>query len=370
MPPIHPTSAEARALDELSHCPSDGHSGAQSRTIRALTKTIPARCYENPTWKGLLYLGRDLCLYALGVGLLLASSSLPSLLAGWTLASLAIAGLFVIGHDAAHGSLFKSDRLNHLAGRLAMLPSLHPSSVWAYGHNRVHHAFPGCEGLDFVWHPVTRAGYARLSPMRKLRHRIDWSFLGAGTYYVREIWWNRLMRMPPPPRMANPFLRDRLAVVAFFVAMSAAAAGFGWEQTETVSGAAWAWTRAVLVPWLLWNVLIGWAVYIQHISPEMPWRTRRRWRKYSGQVETTCNFQMPRWLNFFWHNIFVHVPHHVDPRIPFYNLPRAADALNDADGHVSESRPYNFSEYIASTRHCKLYDFEREAWTGYDGRPS
>ena len=79
---------------------------------------------------------------------------------------------------------------------------------------------------------------------------------------------------------------------------------------------------------------------------------------------------MPRWLNFFWHNIFVHVPHHVDPRIPFYNLPRAAEALNDADGDVSESRPYNFSEYIASTRHCKLYDFEREAWTGYDGRPS
>lgn len=257
--------------------------------------------------------------------------------------------------------------MNYVAGQLAMLPSLHALSVWAYGHNRVHHAFPGCEGLDFVWHPVTADEYRGLSRWQRLLHRLDWSVLGAGTYYTREIWWNRLVRMPPPRRMEWAFLRDRLVVLAFFVLLSTAVAWLGWQSTGSLGGVVWAWTRTLLVPWLLWNVLSGWAVYIQHISPDMPWQTRRRWRKYAGQVETTCNLQMPWWLNFFWHNIFVHVPHHVDPRIPFYNLPKASRAIQRHDEGVSGTRPFRFREYVESTRHCKLYDFETETWSGYDG---
>ncbi len=338
-------------------------------TIRTLVKSVPKSSYENPTWKGLLYLGRDLALYTVGLALLLGSSSVPLVLVGWILTSLSIAAMFVVGHDAAHGALFKSPRMNYVVGQLAMLPSMHPLSVWAYGHNRVHHAFPGCQGLDFVWHPVTAEEYAGYSRWQKLRHRMDWSLMGAGTYYTREIWWNRLMWITPPNKMNGPYLRDRLAVCAYLVVMSAAVAAFSWEQTGTIGGIAWAWTKVLLVPWLLWNALIGWAVYIQHISPQMPWHSRRRWRKFAGQVETTCNLRMPGWLNVFWHNIFVHVPHHVDPRIPFYNLPEAAEALNRVDSDVSESRPYRFGEYVEATRQCKLYDFERETWTSYDAVP-
>ncbi len=341
------------------------------QTIRALARAIPKHCYDNPTGRGLAYLSRDVALYALGVGLLLATNSAPLVLAGWLLTSLAIAGMFVIGHDAAHGALFKSARMNYVIGQLAMLPSLHTLSVWAYGHNRVHHAFPGCEGLDFVWHPVTREEYDGFTPPQKLRHRIDWSMVGAGTYYTREIWWNRLVWMPAPnEKMVAPFLRDRLAVIAYFVMATAAITGFAWAQSGTMGAAAWAWVKVLLVPWLLWNALIGWAVYIQHISPSMPWHSRRRWRKYAGQVETTCNYRMPRWLNLFWHNIFVHVPHHIDPRIPFYHLPEAAEALNRADSDVSRSHPYRWAEYFDSTRQCKLYDFEREVWTGYSTPPA
>jgi len=369
MPHIDHATASAVAHPMLPEEPV-ASTHERRRTIRALARAIPKACYENPTWKGLLYLGRDLTVFAASVGFLLASTSAPLILFGWLLSALSIAGLFVIGHDAAHGSLFKSPRLNYLAGQLAMLPSLHTLSVWAYGHNRVHHAFPGCEGLDFVWHPVTAAEYEKLSRWGKIRHRVDWSILGAGTYYTREIWWNRLMRMPPPNKMAGAFLRDRLAVIAYLLMMSAAVAGFGWTQSGTVAGALWMWTKVLLVPWLLWNALIGWAVYIQHIAPDMPWHSRRRWRKYAGQVETTCNFKMPAWLNFFWHNIFVHVPHHVDPRIPFYHLPDAAEALNRAEPDVSQTKPYHWGTYFNSVRHCKLYDFDRETWTSYDGTDS
>jgi omega-6 fatty acid desaturase (delta-12 desaturase) len=156
-------------------------------------------------------------------------------------------------------------------------------------------------------------------------------------------------------------------VLAYLAITSGAVAAVGWSQTGSAAGVAWTWTKVLLVPWLMWNVLIGWAVYIQHISPDMAWRSRRRWRKFAGQVETTSNLRMPRYLNFFWHNILVHVPHHVDPRIPFYHLPAANDALASGHADVDDCQPYHFSDYLETTRHCKLYDFEREAWTGYDG---
>src|SRR4051812_9483453 len=49
-------------------------------------------------------------------------------------AAIAIARLFVIGHDACHGSYTKYDWLNKVVGRIAFLPSLTPFSLWDVGH--------------------------------------------------------------------------------------------------------------------------------------------------------------------------------------------------------------------------------------------
>ena len=58
------------------------------------------------------------------------------------LAGVATAMLFVLGHDACHGSLTPSPRLNRWIGSLAFLPSLTPFSAWELGHNQTHHGTP------------------------------------------------------------------------------------------------------------------------------------------------------------------------------------------------------------------------------------
>lgn len=335
-------------------------------TLRSLIKTFPKECYEKPTWKGLVYLTRDLAIYAAAVGILLSTDFLPMVLVGWVLATLATAGLFVVGHDAAHGSLFESARLNGIAAKIAMLPSLHPESVWAYGHNRVHHAFAGCEGLDFVWHPVTPTQYREMSGWRRLLHRLEWSRFGAGIYYVRAIWWDRLVHLEAPDRLRAAFRRDRVIVALYMALMTAMVAAVGWTQSGTLLGVAWMWVKVLLVPWLAWNWIIGWAVYVHHISAETRWYTRRDWRKFAGQVETTSNLRIPSWLNFFWHDIFLHIPHHIDPRIPFYNLGTATEVLNRHGVEGSHVKPFVFGDYLDSTRVCKLYDFEARAWVSYE----
>jgi omega-6 fatty acid desaturase (delta-12 desaturase) len=71
-------------------------------------------------------------------------------------------------------------------------------------------------------------------------------------------------------------------------------------------------------------------------------------------------------VNRLWfHNIFVHVPHHVDARIPFRQLPRAAAAIAAAYPHTVHSSRLSVRAYLRTTRACKLYDFEAGHWLPY-----
>ncbi len=335
------------------------------RTLAAARQCLPPDCRANPAWKGLLFFLRDLAIYGIGVAGLASTDSLPLLAALWLLTSLAIAGLFVIAHDAAHGALFRSNRLSYVVGQLAMLPSLHAYSVWVAGHNRVHHPFAGCEGWDFVWHPSTREQYRELSPPAKLRHRFEWSALGAGAYYIRAVWWARIMRLRASDKARRQFRRDRSLVYAYLAGATAALLIIGDLRYGHMSGGVWSWFKIFGVPWVLWNYFIGWAVYVQHIAPDIRWRSRRSWTRFGGQIECTTMYDVPRWLNFFWHNILLHVPHHVDPRIPFYALPRGAEALLREFPDVVRLRPVSWPDYVRTTRRCKLYDFDRQIWMTY-----
>ena len=85
-----------------------------------------------------------------------------------------MSALFVVAHDAAHGALFRSKRLNSVVGHIAMLPSWHVYEGWVLGHNRIHHAYTVREGFDFVWHPYTPEQYAAMTPLQKLTGWSGW----------------------------------------------------------------------------------------------------------------------------------------------------------------------------------------------------
>jgi len=331
-------------------------------------KAIPSHCRSTSTSRGLLLFARDVALLAAAVGLLIATDNPIALVVGWALAGLLTASLFVIGHDAAHGALFESRRLNLVIGQLAMLPSLHPCETWAYGHNRVHHTFTACRDFDFVWHPTTSAEFRQMSPLHQLLHRIEWSVYGTGLYYARVIWWGKIMRGQAPARLAGTFRRERLGILVYFLLLTATLLAVGWTAYGSVAGALWMWTKVFLVPWMLWNAIIGWTVYLHHIHPQLPWHSRGQWRKFRAQVDGTTTLRLPRWAEFFSHNIFFHVAHHVDPRIPFYHLPEATRALQARYGARVREVRYRYRDWVEVTRRCKLYDFEAVRWLDYDGK--
>lgn len=339
----------------------DGKPGSLMPVIRQ----IPAKAYDNPTWKGIHYFVRDLVLYGLVVWGLIALDHPLAVAALWVLSGVVISGLFVVAHDAAHGSLFRSARLNSWIGHLAMLPSWHVYEGWVLGHNRIHHAYTVREGFDFVWHPYTPAQYAAMSRLQRLRHRFEWSWLGAGAYYLREVWWSKMIVGTPPARWRRVIRRDRLIVAAFVVSASVALGWLGWTQSGTALGAAWMVLKVLVVPFLVFSYVIGSFVHVHHVQPGIRWWPRREWTKFKGQVEGTTILRVPKGANFFLHWIMVHVPHHVDMRIPMYHLELAADAIKAAYPDVVHDEKLRFRDFMANTRRCKLYDFEQGRWLTY-----
>ncbi len=357
----------AHAAPEQSPTAPDAASTIDSTaptTLKPVIDVIPERCYERSTARGLWLLVRDLVLYGLAVWGLVSTDNPLLLVPLWLLAGLAVSALFVLGHDAAHGALFDSARLNAGVARLTMLPSLHATEVWIFGHNRVHHGHTIREGMDFVWQPLTVEEYEQLGAFGRLRHRLEWGPAGAGAYYLREVWWNKMVRFPKPERWRAAMRRDQALVIAFAAGTLLAAialAGLG-------SGGIWLWVKVVVIPFLLFIQTIGWVVYVHHIDPDIRWWPRREWNKYRGQVQgTTVMWGPPGWELFF-HWIMVHVPHHVDMRIPCYRLPMAARAIIAEFPDDVTERGLSLRTYLRATRTCKLHDFDTGTWLPYPGK--
>ncbi len=334
------------------------------RNLAPVHAVIPKECYENPTARGLLVFGRDVALWGMVVAAIALTDVWWQLTGLIILAGFIVCGLFVLGHDAAHGALFKSEKLNRRVGIWAMLPSLHAYTPWAYGHNRIHHGHTVRQQFDFVWHPLTVEDYRAMGPLKRLRTRLEWSLVGAGLYYGREIWFNRILRWESPDRLKSIVKKDRLYVYAFLAVVAAVTMTLGWLTYATWWGPLWMFAKVFVLPFMVFTHMIGWTVYVHHIHPTIRWWPRRDWNPYKGQMDGTTVWHVGPVLNFFWHNIFVHIPHHVDMRIPYYHLPRAADAIRAAFPDVREV-PLSPLDYVRTTAACKLYDFEEGRWLPY-----
>lgn len=340
-------------------------SGEKPTGLKTVLDVIPESCYQRSTARGLMLIARDFAVYGLALWGL-ASTNNPLLLVPlWVLAGIAVSGLFVLGHDAAHDALFDSKKLNAVVGRLTMLPSWHATEQWIFGHNRVHHGHTLRQGMDFVWHPLTVEQYNDLGTLARWRHKLEWGPFGSGAYYLREVWFNKMARFSPPERWAKAMNRDRMIVAAFLVVTLAASLLGGGISGGGLLAGAWFWVKLFVVPFLLFCQSIGWVVYVHHIAPEIRWWSRREWNRFRGQVEGTTVLWGPPGWDLFFHWIMVHLPHHVDMRIPCYRLPEAARAIQQAFPDDVDERKISVSDYLRATRECKLHNFETGVWTRY-----
>ena len=337
----------------------------RKQSLNDVRAVIPETCYQRPRGRAVVALVQGAVLYLAPIVGLLLTDRWWAVVPLWLLAGLGVSGLFVLGHDASHGALLESRKANRLIAQVCMGPSVHVEAAWDLGHNRIHHGYTTRQGFDFVWHPMTVAEYQAAGRLVRLRHRLEWSWLGSGAYFLRSVWWDKMWRFSAPGKRHDAIVRDKQTLGAALVLLTAGAVVLG-ALTGGWVAALWVPFKVIVVPFLLFTQIIGWTVYVHHVAPEIRWWTRRDWSQFNGQMESTTILRIPSLVNRLWfHNIFVHVPHHVDARIPFHQLPAAATAITAAHPDTVRSSRFSFREYLRATRACKLYDFDAGQWLPY-----
>jgi acyl-lipid omega-6 desaturase (Delta-12 desaturase) len=334
-------------------------------TLDTVRSFIPESCYRRSWKSGLRIVVQDVLLWVGSLFLLYRAHSPAAILGATVLAGLAVSAMFVTAHDACHGALLPSDRANAAVAFALMVPSLHVRSAWDLGHNRIHHGFTVKQGADFVWHPLTLEQYQLLPWWSRVRHRFEWSSIGSGGYYLREVWWNKMIRFTPPKRYKHSIAVDRLAMFGCALVLWSAAAFAGFRESGSVITGLLTGCKLVVLPFLVFSHVIGWTVHVHHVQRDTVWFTPEAWSKFGAQMEGTTILRIPRVLDVFFHNIFVHVPHHVDMRIPCYHLRLAATAITAAFPGVVVDRRLRMRDYFATTGACKLYDFGTQRWLRY-----
>ena len=337
----------------------------RQQSLNDVRAVIPEACYRRSTRRATLAVLQAVLLYVAPVVALALTDRWWALLVLWPLAGLGVAGMFVIGHDASHGALVDSRRANRLIAQVCMAPSAHVEAAWDLGHNRIHHGYTTRQGFDFVWHPMTVEEYRSAGRLVRLRHRAEWSWLGSGAYFLGSVWWDKMWRFSAPGKRHDAIVRDKRTLGSALIVLTAAAVVLG-ALTGGWLGALWVPFKLLVVPFLLFGQIIGWTVYVHHVAPDIKWWTRKSWSQFNGQMESTTIMRFPKVLNRLWfHNIFVHVPHHVDARIPFHQLPAAAAAIAEAYPDTVRSCRFSFVDYLRAAKACKLYDFEAAQWVPY-----
>jgi acyl-lipid omega-6 desaturase (Delta-12 desaturase) len=277
--------------------------------------------------------------------------------------------LFIIGHDACHGSFTSKRLLNNFIGRLCFLPSLHPFTSWELAHNRLHHGWTNLRGKDYTWCPLSLEEFQRLPAAGRFLERLYRHPIGFGLYYLVEIWWKHMVfpRNHDIEQMYRTIsLFDRTTVWLFFLLQVTVL----WNLTGSTNSIN-ALVIGFVVPYFIWNWLMGFIIFLHHTHPNTRWfNDPNEWYFFAGQIQNTVHVIFPTPIGLFLHNIMEHTAHHLSPRIPLYNLRSSQRALCEAySSHVIHFR-FTAHEFAQLLRTCQLYDYQNHRWLSFEGVPT
>jgi len=222
---------------------------------------------------------------------------------------------FIVFHDCAHGSFLPSKRANARVGAALGLVLYQPFMCWRHSH-AVHHATAGDldrRGVGDV-QTLTVAEYRAAPWKRRLGYRLfrnPFVMFGLGPIFAMVL-TPRLFSRSQRPRVRRSVIGTNLALVT------------------TIGLLCWlvGWREFLLVQMPLFVIAGGvgvWLFYVQHQFEDTYWQSKGGWSYADAGLRGSSYLKLPKLLQFFTGNIGLHHVHHLNARVPNYNLQRAHD---------------------------------------------
>ncbi len=236
----------------------------------------------------------------------------------WTLLLIPVAAAFLVRtfilmHDCCHGSLFRSHRANESVGFIAGVLTATPLKQWRRDH-AIHHATSGCldaRGVGDIW-TLTVREYLDAGRWVRLAYRCYRNplfLLGIGPVWllVRQRW--RTKKTAGPRERANVYLTN-VGVLAMLAALA-----FLLGPVKLL---------VTYLPAVELATAVGIGLfYVQHQFEGAYWARRGAWDYGSAAIAGSSYLRRPRLLDWITGHIAFHHVHHLNPRIPHYNLRRS-----------------------------------------------
>ncbi len=257
---------------------------------------------------------------------------------------------FIVFHDCSHGSFLPSRRANAWLGIVLGLLVYSPFVRWRHDH-AVHHATSGDldrRGGGDV-RTLTVAEYHALPWRGRLGYRLFRNPLlmfGVGPI-VALLVGPRLVARGARPRMRRSVIATNIALA---VAVGVLCWAIGWLDFLVVQG-----------PTIMLAGAVGiWLFYVQHQFEGAYWEATGAWSYADAALRGSSYLKLPKVLQFFSGNIGLHHVHHLNARIPNYNLQRAHD-----ENAIFHGVPtLTFRDGLHAVR-LKLWDPERGQMVGF-----
>ncbi|WVZ92741.1 hypothetical protein U9M48_038785 [Paspalum notatum var. saurae] len=143
-----------------------------------------------------------------------------------------------------------------------------------------------------------------------------------------------------------PRVKISLACVFAFMAI-------GWPLIILKTGLA-GWFKFWFMPWMMSTFTM-----VHHTAPHIPFKSSEEWNAAQAQLNGTVHCNYPQWIEILCHDINVHVPHHISPRIPSYNLRAAYDSIKQNWGKYVNEANWNWRLMKTILTRCHVYDKDR-----------
>lgn len=217
---------------------------------------------------------------------------------------------FIIFHDCGHMSFFKSRKLNEWVGMPLGLFAFTSYHHWRWEHAG-HHSTVGDldnRGTGDLW-TLTKAEFEASSKPMQVLYRVVrspaflFAFVPLFLFLVKQ-------RIPSPnakPMEKRATHLTTLAIVAISVGLSAVV---GWQ----------AFVITQLSILTLAATAGSWLFYVQHQYEDTYWERAGEWDYLTASLQGSSYYKLPRMLQFFSGNIGYHHIHHLNSKIPNYNL--------------------------------------------------
>ncbi|MFK7747592.1 MAG: fatty acid desaturase [Kordia sp.] len=220
--------------------------------------------------------------------------------------------IFIIQHDCGHGSFIKSKKASDIIGYVCSVFSFLPFKYWSETHT-FHHTHNGQLETRQVGDlpTLTVKEFRSKSWWGKFKYKIFRSplviFVIAPAYYLIVTTKYPFLQFNKWQKITLLLLKDNLIIIIPYLII-----GYfvGWANFFAVQ----------FIILFFFGIIAFWFFYVQHQHELSYKKWKKDWDFLLSAIKGSTYLKLPRVMEWFTGHIGIHHIHHLNSRIPNYNL--------------------------------------------------